>query len=519
VGDVATVIRDAYAVDGAALDLGRAVHDGVLLPDATVQIALSMVARHGLVAGATGTGKTKTLQVMAEALSAQGVPVFVADVKGDVSGIAEPGEPDGPGARRNAELGIAHEPTGFPTEYLSLGGIGPGVPIRATVSDFGPLLLAKVLGANETQEASLALVFHLADERGLPLLDLADLRALLTHLSSKEGKAELEGLGGVSKATIGVLLRNLLALETGGGTEFFGEPQFDVADLMRTAPDGRGIVSCLELPAVQDKPRLWSTVLMWLVAELFETLPEAGDLPKPKLVFFLDEAHLLFNDASKAFVESVVQTVRLIRSKGVGVWFVTQSPRDVPADVLGQLGGRVQHALRAFTPQDQEALAAAVKTYPTSDLYDVEELLTSTGIGEAAVTLLNERGVPTPVVHARLPGPRSRMSPATDVAAAAAASPLQARYGTRVDAESAREILARRVQEAADDAAARQPAPEPEPAPAPRQRTTARRRSRPAPAPPSPAGGLGDFLDSAAGRQIQRELIRGVFGLLKKRRR
>ncbi len=507
--DFAAIIGDAYAVDGPALDLGRAVHDGALHTDARVQIALRSMTRHGLVAGATGTGKTKTLQLMAEGLSARGIPVFVADVKGDVSGIADPGDPTGPGAARAAELGMPFEPAGFPTEFLSIGGIGPGVPLRATVSDFGPRLLAKVLGANETQESSLALVFHYADERSLPLLDLADLRALLQFLSSKEGKAELEGIGGVSKATVGVLLRNLVSLETGGGDEFFGEPQFDVADLMRTAPDGRGVVSCLELAAVQDKPGLWSTVLMWLVAELFESLPEAGDLPEPKLVFFLDEAHLLFDDASKEFVTSVVQTVRLIRSKGVGVWFVTQSPKDIPGDVLAQLGSRVQHALRAFTPEDQQALAAAVRTYPTSELYDVEELLTSTGIGEAAVTLLDERGVPTPVVHARLPGPRSRMAPTDDVAAAAAASPLQSRYGTRVDADSAHEMLARRVEEAADRAerAERIPAPK-----------VPRGRRRRAPAPPPAGGGLGDFLTSTSGRQLQRELIRGVFGMLKRRR-
>jgi uncharacterized protein len=511
VSDFATSIAAAYAVDGPAVDLGRGVHSGTLHPDARVQLAVRMLNRHGLIAGATGTGKTKTLQLIAEQLSAQGVPVFVADVKGDVSGIADPGDAEGAGAKRAAELGMAYEPSGFPTEFFSIGGIGPGVPIRATVSDFGPQLLAKVLDANETQESSLALVFHLADERGLPLLDLADLRALLTYLSSPEGKAELEGIGGVSKATIGVLLRRLVELETQGGAEFFGEPQLDVSDLMRTAPDGRGIVSCLELPAVQGKPVLWSTVLMWLVAELFETLPEVGDVERPKLVFFLDEAHLLFTGASKDFVTSVVQTVRLIRSKGVGVFFITQSPKDIPGDVLAQLGSRIQHALRAFTPEDQEALQAAVKTYPTSELYDVEELLTSTGIGEAAITLLDERGVPTPVVHSRLPGPRSRMAPTDDVAAAAAASPLMTVYGSRIDAESAREILARRVEEAAQEAE-RVDAPQP-------RRTRRRRAPAPAPVPAPDGGGIGDFLNSTAGRQLQRELIRGVFGLLKRRRR
>src|SRR5690349_20086334 len=321
--------RAAFPSGSAAVTLGAVVHDGQCGGEPTVGIPLSMMTRHGLIAGATGTGKTKTLQLVAEQLSAQGVPVFIADVKGDVSGIAAPGDADGPGAKRDAELSIPYAATGYPTEYLSIGGIGPGVPIRATVSDFGPRLIAKVLGSNETQESSLNLVFHYADQKSLLLLDLSDLRALLTFLVSDEGKAELEGIGGVSKATVGVLLRNLVTLETGGGTEFFGEPMFDIADLMRTAPDGRGVVSCMELPAVQDKPALWSTVLMWLVAELFETLPEAGEVEKPKLVFFFDEAHLLFNDASKAFLESVEQTVRLIRSKGVGIFFVTQSPKEI----------------------------------------------------------------------------------------------------------------------------------------------------------------------------------------------
>ncbi len=336
-------------------------------------------------------------------------------------------------------------PTGFPVEFLSLGGIGPGVPVRATVSDFGPQLMAKVLGANETQEQSLGLVFHYADEKALPLLDLSDLRALLAFLDSEAGGPELEGIGGLSSQTVGVLLRALVGLEGGGGNEFFGEPQLKIADLMRTAPDGRGIISCLELPAVQDKPALFSTALMWLLAELFEELPEAGDLDKPKLAFFFDEAHLLFADATKAFLESVTQTVRLIRSKGVGVFFVTQTPKDVPGDVLGQLGNRVQHALRAFTPDDEKALRATVKTFPASEFYDLGALLTGMGIGEAAVTILSESGVPTPVVHTRIVAPASRMGPADDVEGAAKASPLWATYGERVDAQSAREMLAGRL--------------------------------------------------------------------------
>jgi uncharacterized protein len=382
------------------------------------------------------------------------------------------------------------------------------VPIRATVSDFGPQLLAKVLEANETQEQSLGLVFRYADQKGLPLLDLSDLRALLTFLSSDQGRAELTGIGGLASQTVGVLLRALVGLEDGGGTEFFGDPQLEISDLLRTAPDGRGIVSCVELPAVQDRPKLFSTALTWLLAELFEELPEVGDLDKPKLVFFFDEAHLLFDGASKAFVDSVTQTVRLIRSKGIGVFFITQTPKDIHDDVLGQLGNRVQHALRAFTPDDAKALTATVKTFPKSDFYDLEQLLTQLGTGEAAVTILSESGVPTPVVHTKLRPPLSRMGPADDVDAAAKASPLYAKYGTRTDPQSAREMLAARLDQPAPAAAA--PAPtQAARAPQPRQRAAAGAAA-------GGAGAIGDFLSSSAGKSMEREVVRGLFGLLKK---
>src|SRR3954466_9872118 len=295
--DFAKTIADAYATSGPAIQLGRGVHDGTLAKDAVVQIPLKMTNRPGLIAGATGTGKTKTLQGMAEQLSTAGVPVFVADMKGDLSGLSVAGDTTGVAADRNAELGMERPPAAFPVEYYALGGIGPGVPIRATVSDFGPPLLAKILDANETQEQSLTLVFHYADKKGLPLLDLSDLRALLTYLDSDAGKGELEGIGGLASSTVGVLLRALVGLEDGGGNELFGEPQLEIGDLLRNADDGRGIISSLELPEVQDKPQLFSTPLLWLLADFFETLPEVGDLDKPKLVFFFDEAHLLFNGA------------------------------------------------------------------------------------------------------------------------------------------------------------------------------------------------------------------------------
>lgn len=501
--DFGETIGDAYTFEGDSIELGRGVHDGEVAPEAVVRLPLATSNRHGLIAGATGTGKTRTLQLIAEQLSAAGVPVVAADIKGDVSGIAQPGEVGGPAENRAAELGQDWQPTGFPTEYLSIGGIGPGVPVRATVSDFGPLLLAKVLEANETQEQSLSLVFRYADEKGFPVVDLADLRALLTFFDSDEGKAELKGIGGVSPATIGVLLRSLVQLEDGGGNEFFGEPQFELADLLRVGPDGRGIISCLELPAVQDKPRLFSTVLMWLLAELFEQLPEVGDVPKPKLVFFFDEAHLLFADATDAFLQSVVQTVRLIRSKGVGVFFITQTPKDIPADVLAQLGNRIQHALRAFTPQDAKALKATVSTFPMSDLYDLEELLTQLGTGEAAVTILSESGVPTPVVHTKLRGPLAGMKPADDIDGAAKASPLFVKYGTRTDRESARELLERRMVAEAPEADPVEVLPRKEP----QRRAEGNGSGDP----------LTDFLSSREGKRVQREVVRGVFGLLRKR--
>lgn len=513
-------IAAGYETDKPSIDLGRVSVGGQVFNDAPVKVPLAMFNRHGLIAGATGTGKTITLQLLAENLAANGVPVVVADIKGDLTGLSASAEADGPAAERFKELGVEFAPAANPVEYLSLGGIGPGVPVRATVSDFGPQLLSKILGSNETQEQSLALLFHFADQRQLPLVDLEDLRAMLLYLDSDEGKVDLKTIGGVSTQTIGVLLRQVTTLSAAGGAEYFGEPSFDIADLMRVAPDGRGVISAIELPAVQDKPALFSTALMGMIAELFEELPEAGDLDKPKLVFFFDESHLLFNDASKAFLESVAQTVRLIRSKGVGVFFVTQNPTDIPAEVLSQLGARVQHALRAFTPDDAKALKQTVSTYPKSDAYDLSETLTSLGIGEAVVTVLSSKGVPTPVAHTRLLSPRSRMGVADNVAATTAQSKLLPKYQTRTDAQSAREILAARLQQNAAAPGA-SPAPTPgAPVPAPGQ--------APAPAPPKtekaakaakPKDGnaVTDFLKSSQGKQIQNQIIRGAFGILKKK--
>ncbi|MFJ9606461.1 helicase HerA-like domain-containing protein [Kitasatospora sp. NPDC101176] len=516
-------IADGYAFTGPALDLGAVLLDGTAHRDAQVRVPLGVLNRHGLVAGATGTGKTKTLQLIAEQLSEQGVPVFLADVKGDVSGVAAPGVPSERTGARAAEVGQDWTPQGCPVEFYSLGGQGAGIPIRATVTSFGPLLLAKVLDLNETQESSLSLVFHYADAKGLELYDLKDLTAVIGFLTSPGGKEELRTIGGLSAATAGVILRGLTVLENEGAGAFFGEPEFDTAELLRTAQDGRGVVSVLELPAVQDRPRLFSTFLMWLLADLYQELPEVGDLDRPKLVFFFDEAHLLFKGASKAFLEAITQTVRLIRSKAVGIFFVTQSPRDVPSDVLAQLGNRVQHALRAFTPDDAKALKATVSTFPRSS-YDLGEVLTSLGTGEAVVTVLSEKGAPTPVAATRLRAPRSLMGPieAGALQAAVDASPLTARYRDAVDRESAYEKLAAR--------AARPPAVEPGPAPGPREpaeQEPAPRARRAEQEEPAGAGGLlGSLLSNptvksfarSAGRQLGQEISRSLFGTSRRRR-
>jgi DNA helicase HerA-like ATPase len=420
-------------------------------------------------------------------------------------------------------------------ELLTLGGEGEGTPIRATMSSFGPTLLAKVLSLTDIQESSLSLVFHYADANGLPLLDLKDLRAVIQYLVSAEGKADLEGLGGLSKSTAGVLLRELIGFADQGADVFFGEPEFDTSDLLRTLPDGRGVITLLELPRLQDRPALFSTFLLWLLADLFQDLPEVGDVERPKLVFFFDEAHLLFHDASKAFLDSVAQTVRLIRSKGVGVFFVTQQPTDVPDDVLAQLGSRIQHQLRAHTPKDAKALRATVETYPMSS-YDLGELLTQLGIGEAIVTVMNENGAPTPVAWTRLRAPETLMSPAPPEALGSviSSSPLAAKYGTPIDRDSAYERIAARLAAGAaraqEEQAAAERAKEDDrlraEADAAARRSRRPAESRSAPSTRSRDPGLAEriFRDAgryktldgmarSAGRNLALEVARGVFGI------
>lgn len=494
-----------YGFDGPRIHLGRPMAaPGSEPADTSVDVALPLgfLNRHGLIAGATGTGKTRTLQLIAEQVSAAGCPVFAADMKGDLAGIGAPGAADERLTARAAELAHDWAPAGAPVELLSLTG-AEGVPLRATVTAFGPTLLAKVLGLNDTQESSLFLIFTFCDEKGLALVDLEDLRAALAYLTGP-GKEELKAIGGISAATAGVILREVSKLEAEGGDVFFGEPELEITDLIRTAPDGRGIVSVLHLADVGDRPAMFSTFLMWVLAELFDSLPEVGDPEKPVLVFFLDEAHLLFDGASDGFLDAVARTVRLIRSKGVGVFFVTQLPTDVPDEVLSQLGHRVQHAVRAHTPKDAKALKQAVETFPITEHYELGETLGALGVGEAVVTALDPRGVPTPVAATRLYPPASRMSPLTpeERAAALAASPLRPKYAERLDRESAAELLEARM---AGDAARAEEV---------RERATPAPRRRPAPPPPDEtlAGQVGDILDSSLGRTVVREVMRGIFG-------
>ena len=492
--------KAAFPSSSNAITLGAILYNGETDPEPLVSIPIPMINRHGLIAGATGTGKTRTLQLITEQLSAAGVPVFVADIKGDLSGLGAAGPANDKISARAKDTGYTWQPSAFPVEFLSLTG-AKGAQLRATVSSFGPLLLSKVLGLNSTQASVLSLVFKYCDDKGLLLLDFSDLRAVLKYLTT-DGAEELKDYGGMSKATVGVLLREMVELEQQGAEQFFGEPEFDIGDLMQVERDGRGLISVLELSDVQDKPELFSTFMLWMLATIYHELPEVGDIDKPKLAFFFDEAHLLFDNASKALLEQVQQVVRLIRSKGVGVYFITQNPKDVPDEVLGQLGHRVQHALRAFTPEDDKALRAAARTFPKTPFYDVEEVLTTLGTGEAFITVLSPKGVPTQPFSVRLIPPASLMGPLPDFDQRVARSVQVKKYAQPIDRESAREKLAARVAPAADQGSAASPSAPPSSAPASR---------RPAKEPPST---LDQIMKSPVTRTVAGTITRGLMGAL-----
>jgi DNA double-strand break repair helicase HerA and related ATPase len=461
----------------------------------------ALANRHGLITGATGTGKTLTMQGIAQRLSDIGVPVFMADVKGDFSGIAKPGGENPKVVERLKSLKIRPEFAGCPVEFWDVYGKG-GIPVRATVSDMGPLLLGRMLGLNETQEGVLGLVFKIADDNGLLLLDLKDLRAMLQHVGDNAAKYKTE-YGNVTGSSIGAIQRGLLALENQGGVQFFGEPMLGIVDLMQVRA-GKGVVNVLAADKLMNSPKLYSSFLLWLLAELFEQLPEVGDLEKPKLVFFFDEAHLLFSEAPKALVEKVEQVVRLIRSKGVGVYFVTQNPLDIPESVLGQLGNRVQHALRAFTPRDQKAVRTAAETLRPNPKLKAEKVITELGVGEALVSLLDEKGRPSMVERAFIAPPLSQVGPIADAERQQLirASALFSRYERTVDRESAYEKLKAQVQE-------KQAAP-----------------AAPPVAKPAPSRPQQTILDAATksavraiGSELGRQIIRGVLGSILGKRR
>lgn len=491
-------INQSYTSKGQSIYLGAALLNGEIIADAKVNLPLRMMNRHGLVAGATGSGKTRTLQVLAEQLSDEGVPVFMSDIKGDLSGLALAGTANERIAERAKSLGIGFEPTAFPIELYSLSG-KKGAQMRATVYEFGPVLLSKILELNDTQTGVLSILFKYADDKKLPIVDLADLKKVLSYLSEGDGAKEIKpDYGTISTATSGTILRKIVALEQQGVNNIFGEPSFDVQDLFNKV-DGKGVISLLNVSDVQNQPQLFSTFMLSLLAELYNTLPEAGDLDKPKLVFFFDEAHLLFSNASKAFMEQIEQVIRLIRSKGVGVFFCTQMAQDIPDTVLAQLGNRVQHVLRAFTPNDAKAMKDTARTYPTSVYYDIEKMLTSLGIGEAMITVLNEKGIPTEVAATHLTPPRAIMGPMpeADFQNYLAASDTYARYKDSVNPDSAYEILNRKIKSIEDEKAI-----ETASAPVSRGRM------------PQEKSMLEEVMSSPVAKEVGKQVVRGLFGMI-----
>ncbi|TXI80279.1 MAG: DUF853 family protein [Flavobacteriales bacterium] len=498
-----TTIQEGNTFKGDSIILGGAMLNGEVPPGALVRVPLRTMNRHGLICGATGSGKTKTLQVIAEQLSLKGVPVLLMDVKGDLSGIAAPGTANDKIHERHARIGEAYTPQALPVELLTLSK-EPGARLRATISEFGPVLLGRILELNDTQQSVLALVFKYCDDNGWPLIDLKDLRRVLQFVTD-EGKEEIRKVyGQVSPATVNIILRKLIEIEQQGADAFFGERSFEVNDLLAQR-DGLGVVHIVRLTDIQDRPKLFSTFMLCLLAEIYSTFPEVGDPDKPKLVLFIDEAHLIFNTASKALLDQIETIIKLIRSKGVGVYFCTQDPSDVPDSVLGQLGLKVQHALRAFTAKDRTTIKKTAQNYPLTPFYDTEQLITSLGIGEALVTALSEKGAPTPLAHTLLRAPVSRMdilSP-LEIGGVVAQSHIAAKYNEVIDSESVYEILEKRLQQRLKDEAGEDtppPAPKPE------------RKGRPEPSTLEKVSK--NTLVRQLGNTVLREFTRGLLGML-----
>ncbi len=443
------VIEEGYTFEGPSITLGGAMLEGTCLTNTLVRVPLETLNRHGLIAGATGSGKTKTLQIIAEQLSAEGVPALLMDIKGDLSGIAVPSKGHPKIDERHEQIGFPFEAGSSPVEFLSLSE-EKGLRLRATVHEFGPVLFSKILDLNDTQSGITAVLFKYCDDHQLPLVDLEDFKKVLQY-AINEGKEEMEGLyGRISSASVGAIMRRIVELEQQGADRFFGERSFDVNDLCRVDENGKGMVSVIRLTDIQDRPKLFSTFMLQILAEIYATFPEEGDLDRPKLVLFIDEAHLVFEEASDALLDQIEVIVKLIRSKGVGLFFVTQNPADIPDDVLGQLGLKIQHALRAFTAKDRKAIKLAAQNYPESDYYDVADIVTQLGIGEALVTALNEKGIPTPLAHTMLRAPQSRMDVLTDqeIDQIIASSRIAARYNEEIDRSSAHEILTQKIKAA-----------------------------------------------------------------------
>ena len=444
-------VKTGYTFKGEAFKIGNAVLHGNVISGADVFLPLKTMNRHGLIAGATGTGKTKTLQVLSEILSDASVPVVLMDIKGDLSGIAAAGTENDKINERVQKLGITYKPAAYPVELLTLSN-QKGARLRATVSEFGPVLLSKILGLNDTQGGFVAMIFKYCDDNKLPLLDLKDFIKVLQFVSD-EGKAAMEkNYGKISTTSTGTILRKVIELQQQGADLFFGETSFDVDDLMRISDDGRGMISVIRVTDLQDRPKLFSTFMLQLLAELYASCPEEGDMDKPKLVMFIDEAHLIFQEANDALLQQIETIIKLIRSKGIGIFFCTQNPMDVPASVLAQLGLKVQHALRAFTAADRKTIKQTSENYPETEFYKTEDLITQLGIGEALITMLNEKGIPTPLVHCMLRPPQSRMDILSEleIDALVSKSKIASGYNKVVDSESAYEILNEKLKEAAE---------------------------------------------------------------------
>lgn len=495
--DFSEHINNGYATKGESIILGGAILDGEALPNTHVKIPLKTLNRHGLIAGATGTGKTKTIQVLSEQLSSFGIPVLMMDIKGDFSGIAAKGEEKPFITERHAKITLPYETNFFPVELMTLSA-QDGVRMRATVSEFGPVLFSRILDLNDTQAGVVSVIFKYCDDKKMPLLDLKDVKKLINYIT-EEGKAEIAAdYGKISTSTTGIILRKIIELEQQGGDIFFGEKSFEIDDLMRLDENGKGYVNILRLTDIQDKPKLFSTFMLSLLAEIYQQMPEKGDSDQPELVVFIDEAHLIFDQASKALLDQIETIVKLIRSKGIGIYFVTQNPMDVPASVLAQLGLKIQHALRAFTAKDRQAIKQTADNYPTSDYYKTDEVLTSLGIGEAFVTALNEKGIPTPLAATMMRAPMSRMDvlTETEISEINAKSKLVKKYAEEIDRESAYEILTKKIEEANQAAEEIKPIEE-------------KRKSNE----PSTAEVIGKSVTKVV---TSASFIRGVFGILTK---